>query len=201
MKVVVVTGGIGSGKTSACRFLADEYGWPVYSADDKVKELYYRFPDIVRKIEAELDGCFTDGQGHFVPALLAAVIFSDPDALMKVEEIVFPKLTEDFAEWKSGQSGSDYVILESATILEKPTLRNLGDITILVDAPVDVREKRAAERDGSSLEAVRRRMKNQQLMNSISYGLTAADVDYILLNDSTEDKLYEKLRNIVENAL
>jgi dephospho-CoA kinase len=37
MKVVVVTGGIGSGKTSACRFLADEYGWPVYSADDKVK--------------------------------------------------------------------------------------------------------------------------------------------------------------------
>ena len=201
MKVVVVTGGIGSGKTSACRFLSKEYGWPVYSADDKVKELYYRFPDIVRKIEAELDECFTDEQGRFVPALLAAVIFSDQDALRKVEDIVFPKLTEDFAEWKAGQCGSDYVILESATILEKPSLRNLGNITILVDAPVGVRESRAVERDGASPEAVRQRMKNQHLMNSISEGIAEVDVDYIVRNDSTEGELYEKLRNIAENIL
>ena len=121
--------------------------------------------------------------------------------MRKVEDIVFPKLTEDFAEWKAGHYGSDYVILESATILEKPSLRNLGNITILVDAPVELRESRAVERDGASPEAVRRRMKNQHLMNSISEGSAKVDVDYIVRNDSTEAELHEKLRNIAENML
>ena len=50
MKVLIVTGGIGSGKSSACRFLEKEYGWPVYSADSKVKDLYVTSPSLLDSI-------------------------------------------------------------------------------------------------------------------------------------------------------
>ena len=143
MKVIVVTGGIGSGKSSACRFLEKEYGWPVYYADSKVKELYVKSPDLLDSIEKELDCRFRNDEGVFVPSLLAAVIFSDKTALDKVEALVFPQLMADFDQWKSVYD-SPYVILESATILEKPALKGVGDITVLVDAPLGIRAARAA---------------------------------------------------------
>lgn len=200
MKVIVVTGGIGSGKSSACRFLEKEYGWPVYYADDKVKELYGRSPDLLNRIEEALDGRFRDENGVFVPSLLAAVIFSDKSALDKVESLVFPELISDFDQWKAEQ-GTDYVILESATILEKPSLKGVGDITVLVDAPLGVRAARAASRDSVSEEEIIRRMSRQPLMNSLSLIGEYPDVDMVIINDSTEADLQEKLRKMAGNLL
>ena len=200
MKVIVVTGGIGSGKSSACRFLENEYGWPVYYADSKVKELYGKSPDLLNRIEEALEGSFRDENGVFVPSLLAAVIFSDKTALDKVESLVFPELISDFEQWKSEQ-GTEYVILESATILEKPSLKGVGDITVLVDAPLGVRASRAAARDSVSEEEILRRMSKQPLMNSLSLIGEYPDVDVVIINDSTEAEMQEKLRKMAENLL
>ena len=200
MKVIVVTGGIGSGKSSACRFLEKEYGWPVYYADSKVKELYVKSPDLLDSIENELDCRFRNDEGVFVPSLLAAVIFSDKTALDKVEALVFPQLMADFDQWKSVYD-SPYVILESATILEKPALKGVGDITVLVDAPLGIRAARAAARDSVSETEIIRRMSQQPLMNSLSLIGEYPDVDVVIMNDSTEADLQEKLRKMAENLL
>ena len=114
MKVLVITGGIGSGKSLACSFLEKEYGWPVYTADSRVKELYEKHDDLVASIEDALEGRFRDEYGHFIPAALASVIFTDRSALEKVESIVFPFLTGDFLNWKSQQSGSSWSLLPSS---------------------------------------------------------------------------------------
>lgn len=200
MKVIVVTGGIGSGKSSACRFLEKEFGWPVYYADGKVKELYRKSPDLLNRIEDALEGSFRDENGVFVPSLLAAVIFSDKTALDKVESLVFPELIADFEQWKSEQ-GTGYVILESATILEKPSLKGIADMTVLVDAPLGVRAARAAARDSVSEEEILRRMSKQPLMNSLSLIGEYPDVDVVIINDSTEADMQEKLRKMAENLL
>lgn len=200
MKVIVVTGGIGSGKSSACRFLEKEYGWPVYYADNKVKELYVKSPDLLDRIEKELDCRFRNDDGAFVPSLLAAVIFSDKTALDKVESLVFPQLMIDFDQWKEGYD-SPYVILESATILEKPALKGVGDITVLVDAPLGIRAARAAARDSVSETEIIRRMSQQPLMNSLSLIGEYPDVDVVIMNDTTEADLHEKLRKMAENLL
>lgn len=200
MKVIVVTGGIGSGKSSACRFLEKEYGWPVYYADSKVKELYVKSSDLLDRIEEALDSRFRDENGMFVPSLLAAVIFTDKTALDIVESLVFPELMSDFDEWKATHD-SKYVILESATILEKPALKGVGDITVLVDAPLGVRASRAAARDAVSETEIIRRMSQQPLMNSLSLIGEYPDVDMVIMNDSTEADLHEKLRKMAENLL
>ncbi len=200
MKVVVITGGIGSGKSIACSFLEEEYGWPVYNADSKVKELYVKSGSLVKNIETALERSFCDENGRFVPSLLASVIFSDRKALETVESMVFPELMADFKNWKSYHNDSDYVILESATILEKPALKDVGDVIVVIDAPVDVRVERASERDSLSADVIFSRVKNQPLMNDIS-SCRGLDVDYVVLNDSTLDNLYIKLREIAEKLL
>lgn len=198
MKVVVVTGGIGSGKTAACRFLTREFGWPVYYADDRVKQLYVSSLGLLDAIEKELGGVFRDADGKFLPSELAKVIFEDTSALEKVESLVFPVLTDDFINWKNEQTNTQCVILESATILEKPQLRNLADVTVIIDAPADMRADRAAKRDKSTLENVRKRMKTQPLMNAISEGMTKASSDYVIMNDSDMDEFHDKLRMLAE---
>ena len=186
MKVVVVTGGIGSGKTSVCRLLAEKYGIPVYEADRRAKELYTEFPSMLDRMESVLEVSLRDDSGEFVPARLADVIFNDADALGMVEDMLFPVMKEDFASWAKGY---ETVAFESATILEKPQFDGFGDIVLLVDAPVPLRLARAIERDCVDEAEVISRMEAQPLMNFLSEGGRISRVDHVLMNDSSLEKL------------
>lgn len=201
MKTIVVTGGIGSGKSVACQLLHSEYGWPVYNADAKVKELYDSHPTLLNDIEELVGRSLRDERGCFVPSKLAGIIFSDPEILEKVEALVFPALTEDYEEWKGECVDLGYALFESATILEKPSLRGFGDYVILIDAPMDVRMSRAMMRDGVSFETLRLRMDRQVMMNAISNGVAVPAVDAVIINDGDVDNLHDKLRDLVENRL
>ena len=197
MMTVVVTGGIGSGKSLVCRILNEEFGWPVYNADSRVKQLYLSHPTLLSEIEMALGESFRGDDGAFMPAKLAQRIFSDNAALLRVEALVFPCLTDDFEVWKQENFQSAYIILESATILEKPQLRTMGDKFVLIDAPLDVRAGRAMVRDGLSEEQVAARLANQPMMNSYSNGTEAPDVDYVIYNDSSVENLREKVADLV----
>lgn len=193
MKVIVVTGGIGSGKSTACRILNEMYGWPVYSADDRAKALYIESPTLLDDIESALGRSFRDSEGSFSPALLAGVIFSDRASLETVESLLFPLLKEDFMQWKDRQGTVGCVILESATILEKPQLKELGDFLLVVDAPKEVRAKRAADRDSVHVDKVLSRMLAQTLMNDVSDGVADVGADLMVLNDGSVEDLSGKL--------
>ena len=197
MKVLVVTGGIGSGKSYVCRILEEKYGIPVYEADIRAKRLYNEYPGMLDSIEETLGVILRNDDGVFAPHLLADVIFNDAEALKKVEDILFPVLMNDFNAWAEKQ-GTQIVAMESATLLEKSQFDGFGDITVLVDAPVDVRLARAMSRDGASKEKIMARMQAQSLMNALSNGATTTKVDHVLLNDSSEADLETKLDDFIE---
>ena len=201
MKVIVITGGIGSGKSLACEYLHSQYGWPVYEADVRVKELYVSHPTLLADIESALDADLRTNDGSFNPQSLASIIFQDSEALSRVEALVFPMLQIDFETWKTEHDDNRFGILESATILEKPQLKDLGDYLLLIDAPVDIRLNRAISRDGVSEVKVKQRMDKQFIMNAISSGSIPAPADHVILNDGSTDKLYKKLDEFVKNTL
>lgn len=198
MKVVVVTGGIGSGKSEVCRILSDMGLDLQYDADSKVKRLYTEHPSLLDDVESRMECRLRDDDGAFVPSRLAERIFSDADALKAVESLVFPALMDDFKEFCIMNSGHEYVIFESATVLEKPQFDGFGDIVILVDAPFEMRLQRACERDNADRDKVLARMRNQKLMNALSEGLKDPRIDAVIMNDDSVEVLETKVKAIVD---
>ena len=199
MRVVVVTGGIGSGKSAVCRIMHDK-GWTAqYNADARVKTLYVEKDGLLESLETSLGCGLRDEEGVFKPRLLAKVIFSDSESLKKVEALVFPALLEDFEIFRKANAEADVIIFESATILEKPQFDGFGDVTVLVDAPLQTRLERACERDKASAEAVQARMASQPLMNSLSQGNTDPRVDFVLANTSSLAELEREVEILMLN--
>ncbi len=199
MKTLVITGGIGSGKSQVCRILRDMGMNVQYNADSRVKALYTERPELLNRIEDSLGVCFRDSNGNFLPKKLSEIIFEDAGALETVESLVFPVLIEDFKAFAAAHHDEKIIIFESATILEKPFFDGFADRTILVDAPYSMRLERACARDGASEEAVKARMANQPLMNSLSGGHADPRIDAVIMNDSGLEELYKRTEKVILN--
>ena len=199
MEILVVTGGIGSGKSEVCRILQETYGCGVYNADERVKMLYDVHPNLLNDIESMLGETLRDPEGRFVPARLSARIFSDRSLLKRVEKLVFPALMDDFNAWAAEHADDRFVVFESATVLEKPEFKGFGDKVILVDSLVETRLERACLRDSAPRESIYARMLNQKMMNSISEGESEPDVDAVIHNLGTlSDLRFSTIRVIRE---
>lgn len=172
MLTVIVTGGIGSGKSAVCALLAKR-GIPVYDSDSRTKALYDSVPGLKERIEAELGVPFSS---------LAKIIFSNSEAREKLEAIVYPLVRADFEAWRDAQD-APFVVLESAIILSKPIFDGLADAVVAVTAPEEIRLERLIAR-GLTQEDASRRISAQTL------DLSKADV--IIENDGSLDELAQK---------
>lgn len=157
MYKVGVTGGIGSGKSTVCRMLA-ERGVAVYVADDEAKRLMCDDEALRRDIVA-LFGEDAYSGGVLNREFLAARVFSNKEALQRLNGVVHPAVMRDFAAWAERQNG-DYVVLESAILFEAG-LDDRVDTTVAVMAPVELRVERAMRRDGAVREKIEERMRHQ----------------------------------------
>ena len=187
MKTVILTGGMGSGKSAVAACLK-AHGVPVYDSDSRTKSLYDRDPALLPSLEALLGTGLRDGEGRLDRRKFAARIFSDPACKAAVEAIVHPAVLEDFRRWKRWQRPKGwtygpvpFVALESAIILSCPVFDGVGDRTVLVDAPEEARLARAVARDGSAPEAVLRRIRQQHF--------DLSRVDAVLRNDGPLEEL------------
>lgn len=191
--VIVVTGGIGSGKSEVSRILSDRYSCHVYEADKEVKRLYDKYDQLVISIEESLKMNLRSESGRFEPSYLAARIFTDKDALHIVETLVFPYLIKDFQEYALRNAGN--IVFESATILDKPRFNGFGDVIILVDAPIETRIERAVRRDSSSPEKIMDRIRNQIVVSD------DPRISYVIINDGSLDELISKVTAVMGKIL
>lgn len=186
MKTVIVTGGIGSGKSAVCACLKKR-GVPVYDCDSKAKGLYSRRPSLVSQLEIALGAPLKGADGRLDKARLAALIFSNPHARETLEGIVYPILLEDIRRWQQRQT-APWGVLESAIILSKPVFDGVADGVVLVDAPEEVRMARVMRRDGLEPEAVISRIRSQEIPRD--------KADVIILNDGTPQVLSEAVERV-----
>ena len=186
MRTVIVTGGIGSGKSAVCALLRKR-GIPVYDCDSRVKELYKSRRSLVPCLEKALGCPLRQADGTLDKARLSALIFSDEQARETLESIVYPILLQDFRRWRSRQK-VPFVVLESAIILSKPVFDGLADAVVLVDAPEELRIQRVMARDGVSREAVQRRLEAQDL--------PLEKVNVTLVNGGSEEELSQAVDRV-----
>jgi len=174
---VGITGGIGSGKTLICRVF-EKLNVPVFYADQQAKWLYDHDQQVRQKLIHSFGSDIYDSQG-LRRARLASIIFSDPGALKKVNQIVHPVVREKFHQWCRSYQHLPYVLEEAAILFESGADKEL-DQTMLVYAPQELRIQRVMQRDQVSYQAVGERM-NHQMPDEEKLG----QADFIIYNDGS----------------
>jgi len=158
MTTVGLTGGIGSGKTTIANLFATEFAIPIYIADTKAKELIAQDTHLQQEIKALLgEEAFVEGK--YNTAFVASIVFSTPEKLQALNQLIHPYVQQDFARWKEEQH-SPYVIKESAILFESGSYKDC-DYIITVTAPLEERIRRVMLRDKIDRKTVEKRIKNQ----------------------------------------
>ena len=158
MTTVGLTGGIGSGKTTIANLFATEFAIPVYIADTKAKELIAQDAHLQQEIKALLgEEAFVEGK--YNTAFVASIVFSTPEKLQALNQLIHPYVQQDFVRWREEQH-SPYVIKESAILFESGSYKDC-DYIITVTAPLEERIRRVMLRDKIDRKTVEKRIKNQ----------------------------------------
>jgi dephospho-CoA kinase len=157
MKIVGLTGGIGSGKSTVADFFS-LLEIPVYKADSAAKTLMDNDVELISGIQALL-GPESYSKGQLNRPYIASKIFSNPALLAQMNALVHPAVKKNFMAWVRAQK-SPYVIREAAILFESGTYQDC-DFIITVFAPENMRLSRVVKRDSTEIEEVKKRMANQ----------------------------------------
>ena len=142
-----ITGGIGSGKSTASR-LFQALGAPVYDADSRARWLMENDDELRWHLTAAFGPHTYDAAGHLNRPLLAGTVFNNPSLLAQLNAFVHPRVGTDFEHWAAAQAqaGYAYVLKEAALLFEAGSYKRLDQI-ITVFAPLLVRQARVLRRD------------------------------------------------------
>lgn len=156
-KIIGLTGGIGSGKTTVARYIAAQ-GIPVYIADEEAKKVM-NTPE-VRSLVAKTFGDSVIEKGVINRQKLAQLVFNAPEKLQELNNIIHPKVKQDFENWVQKHHNHPFVIKEAAILFESGSYQ-FCDKIITVTAPENVRIQRVMQRDNVTEDQVLARMQNQ----------------------------------------
>lgn len=192
-KIIGLTGGIGSGKTTIANYIKS-LGVPVYIADDEAKKILYD-----AAIQEELKRAF--GETIFENGLLnkeklAKIVFNDSAKLKVLNSMIHPMVKAHFEKWREHYKDEPLIVKEAAILFESGSNQDC-DAVIAVIAPLDDRIKRVRSRDNISHDDVLKRMNNQWTDE-----MRVEKSDYVIDNNDlskTFVKVDEILKKIVNH--
>ncbi len=121
MKIIGITGGIGTGKSTVLNLLKQEYHAYIVEADKLAHELmlpgeavYHRITDIFGTDILNIDGTIDRNR-------LGAIVFKDADSLRKLNEVVHPAVKQYILqdmETKKKEGNVEYYVIEAALLIE-----------------------------------------------------------------------------------
>jgi len=192
MLKIGLTGNIGSGKTWVCKVF-EALGVPIYYADLEARKIL-NSQNMIQEIIETFGHEVALNKNEINRKALAAIVFNDKAELDKLNQLIHPKLREDFLEWSNNYKTHPYVMQEAAILFENG-FHTLMDKNITVSAPQEIRLKRVMERDEANEDEVLARMRNQWLDKKKEKA-----ADFIIYNDGQQMVLAQILK-IHQNIL
>lgn len=156
-KIIGLTGGIGSGKTTIASYFKAK-GIPVYIADNHAREIM-ESPEIILDIKQVFGNAVFENE-TLNRQKLADIVFDNPEKLKLLNAIIHPAVKNDFNQWILNHKSAAFIVYESAILFESGSFKNC-DLIINVFAPIETRIQRVMERDKISRKAVLKRIKRQ----------------------------------------
>lgn len=194
--VVGLTGGIGSGKSAASAWFAEQ-GIDIIDADVIAHEIVAKGSTTLHKIQKKFGDWVLNSDGSMDRVAVRTHVFSHPEALIELEAITHPAIREA-AKAQLVTSTSPYVILSAPLLIEaaEAGLANLCQRILVMDATEDTQIARASQRDEQSIQKIKAIMVNQ-----LSREERNRHADDVVLNESDLAALYVQLAPLHQEYL
>ena len=181
MKIIGLTGGIGSGKSSILN-LFKKKNISCFNTDFIAKQLMDN--ELKEKIKT-LFGTDIYKNGELNRKKISKIVFNDIEKLNKLNSIVHPAVRKNFTDFVKRNKKDKFIVYETALLFETGFSKEC-DVIILVIAPLKKRIKRIIKRDGLLKSEITRRI-NHQWSDEKKVDLS----DYIINNDNWGNTLIE----------
>lgn len=180
MKVIGITGGIGSGKSIVCKVF-ELLGTPVYYADLRANWLTNTDLQLRKEIKELFGRKAYDENGQYNRKWIANQVFENPQLLQLLNILIHPKVFEDTQKWLRQHQSQPYVLREAAISNAAGKGSDLDKI-IVVSCPLEIKIKRILQRDPQrsidQIHSIMARQKSEDAYLSIA--------DYQIINDDKE---------------
>ena len=190
--VVGLTGGIGSGKSLAAQFFS-QLGALVIDADQLARsviergsegfdEVLLRFGDTILK------------NGDIDRVALSQIVFENPQAKKDLEEIIHPRIRDEFEEAVASLEPNQIMVYEIPLLVETDAAERF-DFVITVESDIELRKERLRAR-GMFHSDIEKRIASQATEEQ-----RRAIADCVLINDGSEDDLLRQVENVWESII
>jgi len=185
MYQVALTGGIGSGKSTATQLFA-ELGVPIIDADQISHDLTTHDSDIQNQIRAQLGEEFFNADGNLDRAALREYVFTNDTARKQLEAIMHPAIRNEMQQQIISATGP-YCLLVIPLLVETGQ-QKLADRVITMSIDPDIQINRVMQRSG---------MDKQQVESIIQAQASAAErlaiADDVLNNNGDLEALRQQV--------
>ncbi len=188
--LIGITGGIGAGKSVACKFLESK-GFPVIISDLLAKDLMKNDHSVKEKL-IHLLGNDIFINGELNTKFFAEKIFNSDELLSKVNSIVHPPTIEATLNLSEKYFNKHDIVFVESALLYEANMEDLFDYIILIYSTEKLRIKRSMQK-GMTKEDIIRRMEHQ-----MKDEVKKAKADFVIENNSTIEDLHEKLNFILK---
>ncbi len=183
-KIIAITGGIGSGKSTVISLLK-EYGYPVISADETYKKLL-EDPDFVKGVHKSV-GIDSDSK-ILLREEVSNIVFSSPEKLKALNDFTHKKIMEKMFNESKGLK----VVFHEVPLLFESGYQDSYDNVLIIKRPDSLRIEGLKTR-GLSTEQIKKRIENQ-----IDYEKIDGFEHTVIINDKSLEELSVKLRAVLD---
>ena len=181
VKIIGITGGIGSGKSTVSKFI-EEAGFPVYYSDVRAKTIVNDDAELQKKIKELLGENSYDENGFYNRRYVGEIIFKDDQLRLQLNALIHPAVKINFENWISEQK-IPFIFKETALLFELK-LNESCYKSVLVTADDNIRIKRVMDRDGKTYREVEAVMTKQMPEKD-----KVKKADFVIYNNSNIEDL------------
>jgi len=187
MRVIALTGGIGSGKSLVAQYFA-ELGALVIEADQLARAAIERgSPGFDEVVTIFGDSILKDGE--IDRRVLGEIVFKDPKKKAALEGIIHPWVRSEFEAAVAALTGNQTLVYEIPLLFETKAAERF-DVVITVESKTEIRIERLRSR-GLHISEIQARIAAQATREE-----RTSIADFVIENDGTEDDLLRKVENI-----
>ena len=194
MYIVGLTGGIGSGKSSAADAFAS-LGAAIVDTDEIAHELTRAGGAAIDALRQEFGADYIAADGSLDRARMRNLVFSDPQAKRRLEGVLHPRIRREAAQ-RCGEAVAPYVILVVPLLLESGSYRERVQRVLVVDCKEETQIARVMERSGLTQAQVRAIMATQ-----LPRAQRLAQADDVISNDGDLRALQTQVQALHERYL